>query len=127
MVVHETFRNAILAGDADAIQVEWNARENRIGTCPEAGACPSWAAGRCGVCRTADRAAVVKRSRVCRIIETRIEVAHTVVCFISVGNSVPAQPEIERQTLGCAPVVLDVGSPGDVVPKTMILDGQFVI
>src|SRR4051812_22761763 len=42
-------------------------------------------------------------------------------------NPIPAQPEVQRQSTGCAPVVLNVGRGRNVVPMSSALQCGFVV
>ena len=67
-----------------------------------------------------------KTGRISRIVEVGIEIAHAVVGFVGVRNAVPAQAEVQGQAVVNAPVVLDVGGPGNVVPVAVILNRELV-
>src|ERR1019366_5774915 len=117
VIVYETFRNPWgLARDAYAIQIKLISGQNGIRT----GAQPRAARRN----RVAVRTGNEDRS-IGGIVEIGIEVAHPVVRFVSMGNAIPAQAEIQRQAMVDAPVVLHIGSPGNVVPEAMILNGEF--
>src|ERR1700730_2416385 len=115
VIIDQTLRNTVFLGNTDSVQVERNARENRIGTGTE-----PWAG------RT-DRPIWKHDGRVCWVVERRVEITHTVVRFISVGHAIPPQAEIEGQLAVYAPVILSVRGPRYVVPKAVILDCEFAI
>ena len=127
MIVHQSFRNAVLPGDADSIQVERNARQNRIRAGAQTGTDSGAARISSRVTRTADSTVRVERCRFGRVVEAGIEVPHAVIRFVSVRHTVPAQAEVEGQSVVHAPVVLDVHCPGNVVPVTFVLHCEFCI
>src|SRR5579872_386826 len=124
VIVHEALRYAVLSGNADAIQVERNASQNRVRAGAQTGA--DGRATRIG-CARADRSGCVKRRRVGSVVERWIEVAHPVVRFVRVRYAVPTQTEVHGQLAVYAPVVLNICGPRNVVPQTLILYGEFLI
>ena len=115
MVVHQALRNTVLLGNADTVEVERNASENRVRAGAEA------RAGR------TDGAIGIENGGIGRVVEVGIEVPHAVVGFVGVRNAIPTQAQVEGQLAVDAPVVLDVSGPGNVVPLTGVLDGEFLI
>ena len=69
----------------------------------------------------------VECSSLSRIIERWIEITHAVVGFIRVRSAIPAKAEVQGQAVGCAPVVLNIRGPGNVVPEAVVLHGKFLI
>ncbi len=96
MVVHQPLRNAVLARNTDPVQVERNARENRV------------RAGAQTRASRVDRAVGIEQRLLGWIVERGIEVTHAVVGFVGVRHTVPAQAEVDSQPAIYAPVVLDV-------------------
>ena len=113
MIVHQTLGDSALAGDANAIQIERIASENRVRAGAEA-----WASG-------TDRAIGQDDRRIGGIVEVGIEVAHAVVGFIGVRHTIPPQAEVQGQAPRGTPVVLYIGGPGNVVPEAAILNTKF--
>src|SRR5262249_412519 len=107
--------NSVLAGNTDTVQVQRHTRENRVGAGTESGT-----VGTDGSVSLDDRCHV-------RVIKGWIKIPHAIVGLIGVRNAVPAQSQIERQLSSCPPVVLNVSSPGRIVPESVILHGQFVV
>ena len=115
MVIHQTLGNSVLARDADAVQIELLACQNRVRTGAQA------RTGR------ADRAVRKNDGSVSRIVQAGIEVPHPVVGFVGMRNAVPPQPKIQGQPLGGAPVVLNIRGPRNVVPVAAVLNRKLVI
>ena len=47
--------------------------------------------------------------------------------FVSVGYSIPAQAEVQGQPVVYAPVVLNIGTPGNIRPGAYVLNGKFFV
>src|SRR5579859_5015829 len=115
VVIHQALGNAILSRDADTVQVKRYARKNWVG----AGA-KTRTRRINGAIRKDDRS-------VGGLIETWVKVPHAVIGFIRVRYAVPAQAEVQGQATRCAPVILNVSSPGNVVPQAVVLHREFVV
>src|ERR1051326_4853297 len=120
VVVHKTSGYTVLSRHADSIQVKRNARKDgvRAGAEPRACGCATrigWTAANISLC--------IKGSGQSRIIELWIEVPHVVVGFVGVRHAVPPQAEIQGKSVIGAPIVLNIGSPGNVRPSAFVLDG----
>src|SRR5438045_65010 len=55
-------------------------------------------------------------------IKAPLVLSNLVVGFVGMRNSVPAETEIQRQSVSCTPVVLNVGSWRNVIPLTSGFD-----
>ena len=90
VIVHQTLWNAVLAGYANAVQVELLGND-WIGARAEAGT----GGGATGISRpAADMSGGVEGCCIRRVIERGIEVPHAVVGFVSVGDAIPAQAKV---------------------------------
>src|SRR2546430_756665 len=127
VIVDQALRNPILSGDADSIQVKWNACKNRIRAGAQARAGTARAASR-GSVRWSANAVVIAESGCFRgVVEAGIKIAHAVVGFVCVRHAIPAQAKVEGETIVYAPVVLNVRGPRNVVPVAMVLNCQLLI
>src|SRR5271170_2051028 len=130
VVVNQALRNAVLARNANAVQIERNASKNRIRASAQTRTGSGAAGIRAGDCieRTAaNRVVRAKRSCVGRVVEIGVEIPHAVVCFVGMRYAVPAQAEVERQTTVHAPVVLGPQTPRNVVPLAAVLHSEFLV
>src|ERR1019366_5068393 len=114
-VVHQAGRDAVLAGHANAVQVELIALQERVGAGAET--------------RTggADSAARQDDGRVGRVVEVRVEVRLAVILFIGVRNTIPAHAQVQGQFRTYLPVVLSVERRGLVVPVAFVLERRFLV
>src|SRR5205814_9429825 len=55
------------------------------------------------------------------------EVRHLAVDFRRVRNSIPTQAEVEGQTPGGSPVILNISKPGNTVPVSVVFEGSFAV
>ena len=126
VVVHQALGYAVLPGSPNAVQVQGNARQDRVRAGAESGTCHAGAVS-VWISRAADVPLTVKCGSLGWIIKIRIEVPHAIVGFVRVRHSIPAQAEVQGQLVRRAPVVLNISTPGMVRPHTMVLDGKLLI
>src|SRR5208337_3030765 len=120
VVLDQPGGGAVLSDDANSIEVEHVAQrsEDGIGTSSE-----SAGGGQGGV----DVARSCKDRRVGGVPQVGVEVRITAVTLGRMRDSIPSQAKIQSQPAGRPPVVLNIGSPGNVRPMTAVLERYFAV
>jgi hypothetical protein len=90
VVIHQALGNSVLARDADAVQIELIACQDRVGTRTQT---------RTG--RT-DRTVWKNDGCIGLIVKIGIKVSHPVIGFIGMRNAIPPQPKVQGEPLGGA-------------------------
>src|SRR6266567_1648238 len=112
------------ARNADTVQVELVAGKDRI----RAGAQTRTHASATGISSAAANVAVrVQEGGIRWVEKAGIEVAHSILGFVGVRHAVPAQAEVQGQSLVHPPVVLYVKRCRNVVPEASILHSELVV
>src|SRR5271169_2668171 len=103
MILDEAIRDADLARDADAVQIERNG--NAVGGDKRIGANAKTRAG------GADGIVWQKDRSIGLVIKLWVKIPHAVVRLVRVRYAIPTQAQVEGQSAVHAPVVLAIEGP----------------